>query len=186
MKRSLLLPLTIIVLTVGIGLGVAVALNAAQQPSRTQTLVNQLTDLLQQRKLDAAAARLDDETFVAALFYPGTELLVVSAKYSAPVLLVQKIADKKYRDIYLDLTSASDPESKVLIEDMKADGLRASREDDDPFDVVSKGTGTPVNFDGDWGKQSVTEEHYATLFRETEAAYATQLQALINELKKPN
>jgi hypothetical protein len=174
-------------LTMGIGLGAAIVAPAAQAPDRTAALATELTGLLQQRKLDAAAARLDEETFVAALFYPGSELLVVSAKYSAPSLLVQKLADKKYRDIYLDLASASVPESKVLIEDLKADGLRASRDDDDPFDVVTKGsTGVSVNFDGDWKRQNLSEGDYAKLFQETEATYAALLQALVDELKKSN
>jgi hypothetical protein len=48
----------------------------------TPPLAKELAGLLQ-GKLDVVAARLDGDTFVAAMLIPGSELLVVSAKYSA-------------------------------------------------------------------------------------------------------
>ncbi len=162
----------------------APAARAAQAAGGTQALATELTTLMQQRKLDAAAAQLDADTFVAALYYPGTELLVVSAKYTVPSLLVQKLNAGNYRDIYLDLASASVPSSKVLIEDLKADGIRPDRESDAPFDIVTRGTNAPVNFDGDAKSANIPDEQYAKLFHEAEATYTRDLQALIDQLKK--
>lgn len=167
---------------IGLATGTA-GLLAARQPGSTQELAKTLTDLMQQQKLDAAAAQIDDDTFVAALFYPETELLVVSARYSAPSLLVQKLAEKNYRDIYMDLASASVAETKVLVEDLKADGIRPDRDGDSPFDIVTKGA-TSVNFDGDASKANLSPEEYAKLFKETEATYTRDLQALIAQLQK--
>ena len=56
-------------------------------------------------------------------------MMVVSAKYSVPQLLDDKLAKKDYRDVYIDLNSASIPETKIFIEDLGADGLKAKREE---------------------------------------------------------
>jgi hypothetical protein len=94
------------------------------------------------------------------------------------------VAEKNYRDVYLDLASASVPESKVLIEDMKADGIRPDRDGDNPFDTVTKGMESTVNFDGDAAKANLSPDAYAKLFQDTEATYTRDLQALIEQLKK--
>src|SRR5580765_7959558 len=103
----------------------ALAHAAAPAPSATAPLVKELTDLLAAQKLDAVAARLDGDTFAAALFVPGSELIAISAKYSAPAFLNEKILMRKYGDAYADLSTTAATESKVLIEDIKADGIRA-------------------------------------------------------------
>jgi hypothetical protein len=66
----------------------------ADQESKTGPLAQELTTLLSSQKRDAVAARLGGEEFVAALYYPGTQLLVIKAKYSAPALLFEKIVSK--------------------------------------------------------------------------------------------
>ena len=176
-----ILPITLIVAA---GLVAGTPARGAQAPGGTQALAAEFTTLMQQKKLDAAAAQLTDNTFVAALYYPGTELLVVSAEYTAPALLVQKLNAGNFRDIYMDLASASVPSSKILIEDMKADGIRPDRDGDNPFDIVTRGTDAPVNFDGDAGKAKLSDDAYRALFQETEATYTRDLRAMIEQLKK--
>ena len=70
-------------------------------------------------KLEAIAAAdpADPQTFVAALYFQGSQILVVSAKYAAPPLLVAKIKEQNYRDVYIDLSSASVAGSKVFVID---------------------------------------------------------------------
>ena len=62
---------------------------ARAQDVRSADLVKQLTGLLDQKKLDAIAAAdaQNPGAYIAALYFPGTQLLVLSAKYSAPALL---------------------------------------------------------------------------------------------------
>ena len=64
----------------------------------------------------AAADTSQPGTFVAALYFANTQFLVVSAKYAVPQLLNDRLAKKEYRDVYIDLNSASVPEAKVFIE----------------------------------------------------------------------
>lgn len=157
---------------------------AAQADGRTQALAKELTDLLTTQKLDAIATRLTEDTFVGALFFPGVQLLVVSAKYAAPPLLNEKIINRHYRDVYMDLAAASVPESKMMFEDMLGDGIKPERRGDAPFDIVTRGTGAPFTLDGDHKKKKISEEQYLRTFTEFEGEYEKVLTALIAEAKK--
>ncbi len=156
----------------------------AAQESQSAPLAKQLTALLDQQKLDSIAARDAQaaDVFVAALYYPG-QLMVVSAKYSVPVLLNDKLAKKDYREIYMDLNSASDPKTKVLIMDLGADGLNAKHDEGKPFDTFEL-SGKTRAFDGDWKAQKISEEEYMKGFADADARYARMLQALIAQMKK--
>ena len=78
------------------------------QEGQSGALVKELTALLDQNKLDSIAAReAQPDGYVAALYYPGIQLMVVGAKYKEPVLLNDRIAKKEYRDVYIDLNSAA-------------------------------------------------------------------------------
>ncbi len=74
---------------------------AAMQESTSSARAAIVTKLLDQLKRDAIAAQDPDRPnrFVAALYYPGAQLLAVSAAYPAPELLQQRIAERKYRDV---------------------------------------------------------------------------------------
>ncbi len=172
------------ILVLSLAVAVLDAQPRAAAEATTSPLVAELTKLLQQRKLDVIASRLEGDTFVAAMYIPGSELLVVSAKYSAPPLINEKILNKQYRDAYVDLSTASIVETKVLIEDLNADGLRALRGKNDPFDVVTRGAGAAMPFDGEWKKRSMSEDAYMKAFGQAETDYGQMLKALVAELKK--
>jgi hypothetical protein len=161
------------------------SLASSAQESKTVPLAQELTTLLSTQKRDAVAARLDGEEFVAALYYPGTQLLVIKAKYAAPALIFEKIVSKNYKDAYMDLATASVPDSKIMVEDMKGDGLRALRVNkNDPFDIVTSGTQAAFPFDGEFKKRKISQEAYQKAFAEADAAYERMLTALVAELKK--
>src|SRR3954469_11223778 len=95
------------------------------QSSRSVSAAKELTQALEAAKLDSIAAvdPADPTMFSAALYISGSQLLVVSAKYAAPPLLAAKIKTKEYRDVYVDLSSASVAGTKVFIIDQNCDGL---------------------------------------------------------------
>ena len=176
------------------GLAVAVAAIACfasvgpahAQEGGTQRLAGQLTGLLDQKKLDAVAARdpAAADSFVAALYFPGAQLLVIRAKYTAPALLTEKIGRRDYRDVYIDLNAATDPATRVVIEDLFADGLRSRRKGDQPADAITKGTEQQFSFDGEWRKHKLSEDEYLRTFSEAETQYGRMLELLIAELKR--
>jgi hypothetical protein len=157
----------------------------AQQPQSTSaSLAVQLAKLLDEQKLDSIAVRAADD-FVGALYFPGTQLLVVSATYSAPDRMTYLIAQKQYREVYIDLNSAAEAKSRFFVSDLGANGLLFKRENNQPFDTADSG-GSRVDFDGEWGRAKLSEAEYTKRFQSADQRYATILQALIAALKKPS
>lgn len=158
--------------------------HTSAQQSRSASLAKELAALMQEKKLDCIAARSPSGTdqFVAALYFPG-QLLVVLARYSAPAVLDEKIARKEYREVYIDLNAASIPESRILIADAGADGLRPRRAPNQPFDSQDIGT-KGIHFDGNWREQKLSEQEYMEIFAQADENYSAALQVLVAALKK--
>jgi len=157
---------------------------APAQESKSAEFAKQLAQLLDDKKMDsiAAADAATPGAFAAALYFPGTQLLVVSAKYSAPQLLNDRLTKKEYRDIYIDLSSAFVAGTKIFVMDTFADGLVAKPKGDAPADSVERAAGT-ASFDGDYKKAKISEADYAKSFDEADAAYSRLLQLLIAKMK---
>ena len=165
-------------------LSVLLVSGASAQEAKSPVLAKELAAALDAAKLTSLAAKdpSQPDRYVAALYFPGTQLLVVSARYSAPLLLNDKLANKDYREIYIDLNSASIAESKVFVEDPGADGLKAKRVEGQPFDTSEAG-GKRTAFNGDWKGQKVSEEEYLKAFSEADEQYGRMLTVLIAALK---
>lgn len=158
---------------------------ASAQDSKSAALAKELVQALDAAKLDSMAAPdpATPGTFVAVLYIPGTELLVVSAKFAAPPLLIDKITKKDYRDVYVDLQSASVRGSKVFVTDQGADGLAAKPSGDNAADSWDEGDKS-VTFDGDWKKAKVSEADYTKTFNDADDRYAKILSMLVAQAKK--
>jgi hypothetical protein len=163
----------------------SLAPGASAQESKSASLAKQLAAALDAGKLDSIAAKdpAAPDVFVAALYFPGVQLLVVSGKYTVPELLNERVSKKEYRDVYLDLNGASVADSKVFIEDPGADGLKPKREDNTAFDQCEVG-GKRTMFDGDWKKQKMSEQEYLKAFSAADDRYAQILAALLAQIKK--
>jgi hypothetical protein len=158
---------------------------AAAQDSKSAPLAKELVQALDAAKMDSMAAA-DPATpgaFVAVLYISGTQLLVVSAKYAAPTLLNDKIAAKDYRDVYVDLQSASVRGSKIFVTDQGSDGLVAKPSGDSAADSWDEGDKS-ITFDGDWKKAKIAEADYTKTFTDADAKYAAMLSTLIAQAKK--
>jgi hypothetical protein len=154
------------------------------QAAKSAAAAKQLTDVLDRLKLDAIAAPdpADANSFVAALYFQGGQLLVVSAKYAAPTLLTAKLAKKDYRDVYIDLNAASVAGSKIFVMDQACNGLVAWPGDDAP-DTWEQGT-TNTIFDGDYKKAKMSEEEYGKAFAAADQKYAHILELLAAQASK--
>ena len=150
------------------------------QESTSAPLAQQLVELMEKAQLQSIAAKdtAGADRFVAALYFPG-QLLVMSARYEVPIYLEGKLADKEYREVYIDLNSASLPESRTFITDSSANGLRS---DDDPFDSYDT-AGQQVRFNGEWGDQQMSEDDYMEIFADADAQYGRMLRALLTEIR---
>ena len=157
----------------------------AQQPSKSAALAAEVVKLLDARKLDSIGAKVaEPDQFVGALYFPGTQLLVVQARYLVPPRMQLYLDEKNYRDVYLDLNSASVLESKIFISDLGANGLQFERRNDnEPFDSVDR-DGKSYAFDGDWGRARISRDEYTKAWQTTDGDYVRMLEALLAELKK--
>lgn len=157
----------------------ALSVHINAQDIKSTAAVKELAAAMDAAKLDsiAAADPSDPSTFVAALYFPGSQLLVVSAKYAAPTLLVDKMKNKDYRDVYIDLNSASVAGSKVFIIDQSCDGLVAKPDGDQAADTYENGK-NQLAFDGDWRKAKLSEEAYMKAFSDADQRYARILTLL--------
>jgi hypothetical protein len=163
----------------------APALAFAQQ-SKSEKVALELTKLMDAQKLDSFAAHgTAPDEFIGALYFPGSQLLVVGAKYSSPARMDQLLGAKQYRDVYIDLNSASVPATKVFVSDLGANGLRFDREGNQPWDTVDVG-GKSYAFDGDWGKAKLSRDEYTKAYQSTDDQYTRMLEALLAQLKKPS
>jgi hypothetical protein len=158
--------------------------SAYGQGSKTAALAKELTSALDAAKLEAIAAKdpTGSDVFVGALYFPGVQLLVVSAQYSAPQAMTEQLAKKNYRDVYLDLFSASVAGTRVSVTDLGANGLVAEPERNEPFDTYD--AGKSFSFDGDWDQQKISEEEYKKAFAAAEDKYNQMLAALLAQVKK--
>lgn len=164
-------------LTLTLVLTASVAAPAVAQPS-SAALARELAATLTARHSDAFAAP-DPEAadgFVAALLYPDVQLLVVAARYPAPAALRQQLEAQRYRDVYVALQSNPIPEGKLFVQDMQADGLRAS--DRQTADIVYEQVVNQTILNGD-----PKSAEYRKTLASKDQSYARVLRVLIDAAK---
>jgi hypothetical protein len=173
----------------GVCLAVVLAMSGARtamaQESRSEPLVKQLVAALAAAKLDsiAAADPANPGVYVAALYIPGLQLIGVAAKYPAPEAIAVKLANKAYRDMYLDLSSGG-LEGKVVIEDSAADGAKVRRRNaSDSVDIIEIESKRVV-LDYDFRRQKLSLNEYLKLYNAADDRYSSIIQALLAEIKK--
>jgi hypothetical protein len=158
----------------------AAALEA--QESKSAPLAKQLSQALDDAKLESIASS-DPATggFVAALYIPGTQLLVVSGKLANPAVGNIRLSKREYRELYMDLMGAAVAGSRQFATDVSCDGLVFKPDDDVPADTWEIADKTQ-SFEGP-KKTKLTEEEYVKAYSDADAQYAHILQLLIAKTK---
>ena len=136
-------------------------LTAAAQASKSAAIAKELVQVMDAKKLDSIAAKTPtgEGNYAAALYFPNVQLLVVSGRYSAPQLMEPRLAGKQYRDTYMELSGTVAPDSKIFVQDMGEPGL-SSKKQENMYDTWTQ-AGKIVMFDGDSGKQKLSDAEYA-------------------------
>lgn len=169
----------------GAALVAVFATAAAAQEPKSAGPAKELAQLLAAKKLDSIAAHMPEsrEEFVGALAFPG-QLMVVWAKSAAPAYVNEKLIRKEYKEVYIDLNSASILETRHFVTDLGPDGLKSKPDQKSgPADSHDSG-GKSIRFDGNWREDKMSEADYMKAYGDADAAYAKAIQALIEELKK--
>ena len=156
---------------------------SAQQESKSGPLARQLTQALDAAKMDVIAAA-DPETgsYVAALYIPGTQILVVSGKFGDEFLGPHRLSKKEYRELYMDLQGASIAGSRLFAQDAGANGFVLKPAGGGAADTYEKNSKTTV-FDGGWKKAKIAELDYVKTFTEADEQYARVLALLLAQAK---
>ena len=156
------------------------------QESKSAPLAAELCKLLDAQKLDSIAARQVGDQYVGALYFSGAQLLVVKGKFPSASRMDDLLTKREFKEVYMDLSGATDQQTRAFVMDLGANGLRFKREDNQPFDTADVGSKS-YKFDGEWGgKAKITEEEYRKTYAQIDEEYAQMLQALIAQLKKPS
>ena len=156
--------------------------SAEAQESKSAPLAKQLTQALDAAKLDSIAAS-DPATggFVAALYIPGTQLLVVSGKFQIPDIGTHRISKKEFRELYMDLMGASLAGSRQFAADVSCDGFVFKPDGDLAADTWENGSKTHA-FEGH-KKAKLSEAEYLKAYTEADAQYAHILELLLAQTK---
>ena len=142
------------------------------------------------RALDAAGrdavASADPEnpgTFVAALYIPGSQLLVVSAHHPAADAVAYRVVSGQHRDVYLDLPSTPTPKQKFFVQDANADGILGARPGSGQVDVMYEDGVRQTLFNGDSRAQRLTAAAYDDKLAQADTRYARLLRLLASAVR---
>jgi hypothetical protein len=155
---------------------------AAAQESKSAPLARQLSQALDAAKLTAIGAP-DPATggFVAALYIPGTQLLIVGGKFQVADIGDHRIAKKEFRELDMDLMGASVAGSRQFATDVSCDGFIFKPAADAPADTWEHDNKTYV-FEGH-KKAKLSEEQYGKAYSAADAQYAHILEMLLAQAR---
>ncbi len=144
-----------------------------------------LVDLLEAKHLSAIAAPdpADTGTFVAALYVPGSQLLVVSTRHPSADAVLYRIAARQYREVYLDLQGSPVREGKFFIQDSGADGIVAGGRGSGDVDILYEDGVRQTIFNGDTRAQHLSKADYESRLARADSSYARLLMLLVSQIK---
>jgi hypothetical protein len=156
----------------------------AAQSSPSATLAEDLSKKMTAGKLTYLAAPDSSapDRFVGVFHIPQIELRLVAGQYTAPALMNESILKQAWQDAYVELSSASVPNTRIVIDDLQANGLKANPAKGGAPDAFVNGN-KRVDFNGEWNAQKITEAQYREAFVKAEAEYVRALQLLLAQIK---
>ena len=177
-------PSPLIVLSTVLLLGSGTASPHAQA-SRSADAARDLVGALEQLRLDAIAAvdPAEPGTFIAALYIPGGQLLVVSARHPSVEAVAYRIAARQYRETYLDLQATPTLQKKFFVQDAGADGILSAVSGSEDVDVLYEDGVRQTLFNGARA-QHLTSAEYDAKLAESDTRYARLLTLLTSALNQ--
>lgn len=135
---------------------------------------------MQAKGLQTFAVRVPNhpDQFAAAMAFPDVQLLVVTARHPQPDVLAAQVAQKQFSDVYSELQSGMNQDSRTFFQDLGGDGLGATA----GVDVMYE-HGVQTLFDGNWKRAKMSREAYDARLTSADKRYTELLDALIDGLK---
>ncbi|MBA3639403.1 MAG: hypothetical protein H0W53_08975 [Acidobacteria bacterium] len=157
----------------------AAAAPAAERANvRSPDLVKQLTEVMAERRLSAIAARDPEapDRYVAAMLFPGVQLLLISARSDAPAYIDAEMSAQKYGNVYAALHQGV-TDSKLFVQDMGGDGLHGTA-DRNPDIVYERGVQRHL-LDGDHKAVKMSSDAYTKHVEALDRRYARLLTLVL-------
>jgi len=144
-----------------------------------------LTYLLDQMGLTSFAAvdTMAPGTFVAALYIPGSQLLIVRARHPSVDAVRYRIGLREYRDVYLDLQGSPARAGKFFVQDSGADGI-LSAQPGAAVDVLYEDGVRQTQFNGRARAQDLRPSEYDAKLTAADREYARLLTLLTTTLQQ--
>jgi hypothetical protein len=148
---------------------------------KSAALAKELVAAMAARQIESMAAvdTADPKRVVAALAFPGVQLLVMSSEHKALDYLKMQINKRQFRDVY-DALQQGTPASRLFFHDIGCDGFVPG----EYIDLFYEGASQRTMFDGNWMAQSLTEIEYAEKRKAAEEKYVHSLTVLLEAIKK--
>lgn len=125
----------------------------------------------------AAKDPTESGVFVAALYVPGSQLLVVRASHPSVDAVTYRIEAKQFREVYLDLQGTPMQRGKFFVQDSGADGI-VSVLPASGVDVLYEDGTRQTLFNGDYRAQHLSEAGYGAKLSAADKEYARLLELL--------
>ena len=161
------------------------AMPSASDQSLSAAPAATLTASLDRLKLDAIAARdpEDPGRYIAALYIPGSQLLVVHARHPSMDGIRQRLAARQFREVYLDLQGTPTREGKFFVQDARADGILSALPGSGDVDVLYEDGQRQILFNGDMIAQHLTAAEYDAKLASADSRYARMLTLLTSAVR---
>ena len=146
---------------------------------RSPELVKRLTTVMTQQGLTAIATP-DPQVpgqYVAAMLFPGVQLLVIRARSDESAYIDAEIAARRFPNVYAALQDGV-RDSKLFVQDMGCDGVYGTP-DNTPDIVYERGVDQFI-LDGDFKAARMSRQAYAKHIEVLDGRYAALLQLLID------
>jgi hypothetical protein len=156
------------------------------QPFASADAARDLVRVLDQFRLDAIASVDPSEpgAFVAALYIPGSQLLVVRARHPSVEGVRQHLASHQYREVYLDLQGTPTQDGKFFVQDARADGILSALPGSGDVDVLYEDGRRQTLFNGDLIAQHLTAAEYDAKLAAADSRYARMLTLLTSAVRE--
>ena len=167
-------------------LALVVSATAHAQESKSAALAKELSAALDAAKLDSIATKdpAKPDVFFGALYFPNTQLLVVSAQYSAPLAMNETIRQEGLPRGVSGSVAARRCRHRKCSSRISAPTGSSPNRKTTRRSIPTRPAGKRIAFDGDWKKQQLSEDDYMKAFAAADERYSQMLAALIAQAKK--
>jgi hypothetical protein len=150
------------------------------RPFESADAAYDLTRALDSAGLNAIAAAVPNEPgmFVAALYQPGRNLILVSATHPSSEVISSAIAMHRHREAYVSLLGTPTPQGKFYVRDANADGILSALPGSDDVDVLQENGARQTAFNGNTESQDLSSSDYDARLAAADARYAYLLTVL--------